>query len=108
MKKRDLDKTLNLIVKRLVNRFNPDQIILFGSHARGTARAESDIDLLVVLPLTGSKRAKQVEMRIALHDIRAPKDIIVATPDEVDRRRDIVGTFIRPALREGRVLYARS
>lgn len=108
MKKQDLDKTLNLIVKRLVNRFNPDQIILFGSHARGTARAESDIDLLVVLPLTGSKRAKQVEMRIALHDIRTPKDIIVATPDEVDRRRDIVGTFIRPALREGRVLYARS
>ena len=44
---------------------------------------------------------------MALHDIAVPKDIILATPDEVVRRRDIVGTIIRPALREGKVLYAR-
>jgi len=62
-----LEKALNSMVKRLVRL------------ARGTARADSDIDLLVVLPVTGSKRAKQVEMRVALHDIRVPKDIIVAT-----------------------------
>ncbi len=108
MNKRQLDKTLNLMVKRIVKRFDPDQIILFGSHARGTARADSDIDLLVVLPLVGSKRAKQVEMRVALHDIHVPKDIIVATPEEIARRRNIVGTIIRPALREGKVLYARA
>jgi predicted nucleotidyltransferase len=95
------------MVKRLVKRFDPEQIILFGSHARGTARPDSDIDLLVVLPLKGSKRAKQVEMRVALHDIRAPKDIIVATPEEVARQHNIVGTIIRPALREGKVIYAR-
>ncbi len=108
MNKRQLDKTLNLMVKRIVKRFDPDQIILFGSHARGTARADSDIDLLVVLPLAGSKRAMQVEMRVALHDIHVPKDIIVATPEEIARRRNIVGTIIRPALREGKVLYARA
>ncbi|MDE3090368.1 MAG: nucleotidyltransferase domain-containing protein [Chloroflexota bacterium] len=108
MTKRQLDKTLNLMVKRLIKRFDPDQIILFGSHARGTARADSDIDLLVVLPVTGSKRAKQVEMRVALHAIHVPKDIIVATPEEIARRRNIVGTIIRPALREGKVLYARA
>lgn len=96
------------MVKRLVQRFNPDQIILFGSRARGTARPDSDYDLLVVLPITGSKRAKQVEMRVALHDLNVPTDIIVATPDEIERRREIVGTIIRPALREGKVLYARS
>ncbi|MBI5032366.1 MAG: nucleotidyltransferase domain-containing protein [Chloroflexi bacterium] len=107
MDKRKRTKTLNLIVKRLVTRFDPDQIILFGSHARGTARPDSDIDLLVVLPITGSKRAKQIEMRIALHDIRVPKDIIVATPDQVARQKNIVGTLIHPALREGKVLYAR-
>lgn len=107
MDKRKMDKTLAVIVKRLVQHFDPDQIILFGSHARGTAQPDSDIDLLVVLPVTGSKRAKQVEMRVALHDIRVPKDIIVATPEEIARRRDIVGTIIRPALREGKVLYAR-
>jgi uncharacterized protein len=95
------------MVHRLVERFNPDQIILFGSHARGTARPDSDVDLLVVMPVTGSKREKQIELRCALHDIHIAKDIIVATPEEVERRRNIVGTLVRIALREGKVLYAR-
>jgi predicted nucleotidyltransferase len=107
MDNQKLDRALDQMVNRLVKRFDPEQIILFGSHARGTASPESDIDLLVVLPLEGSKRAKQVEMRVALHDIRVPKDIVVATPEEVARQRNIVGTVIRPALREGQVLYER-
>jgi predicted nucleotidyltransferase len=98
---------IELMVARLVDRFDPDQIILFGSQARGTAAPGSDVDLLVIMPVSGSKRAKQLEMRVALHDIAVAKDIILATPDEVARRRDIVGTIIRPALREGKVLYAR-
>jgi predicted nucleotidyltransferase len=103
-----ITETIETMVRRLVERFDPDQIILFGSHARGTAGPDSDVDLLVVMPVSGSKRARQVEMRLALHDIPLPKDIIVVTPEEVVRRRDIVGTIIRPALREGRVLYVRS
>ena len=98
---------IEMMVERLVDRFDPDQIILFGSQARGTAAPGSDVDLLVIMPVSGSKRAKQLEMRVALHDIAVAKDIILATPDEVARRRDIVGTIIRPALREGKVLYAR-
>jgi uncharacterized protein len=98
---------IDKMVRRIAERFDPDQIILFGSRARGTARPDSDVDLLVVMPVTGSKREKQIEIRCALHDIRVAKDIIVATPDEVEKRRNIVGTIIRPALREGKVLYAR-
>lgn len=107
MTDRQFTSTLKQMVKRLVEQFDPEQIILFGSHARGTATRDSDIDLLVVLPVTGSKRSKQVEMRVALHDFAVPKDIIVATPEEVAARRNIVGTIIRPALREGKVLYVR-
>ena len=99
--------TLRKIVKRLVDRFDPDQIILFGSYARGTARPDSDIDLLVILPVSGSKRTKQVEMRVALREFDVPKDVIVATPEEVARRHNTVGTIIHPALSEGKVLYAR-
>lgn len=101
------EQAIEMMVQRLVDRFDPEQIILFGSQARGMAAPGSDVDLLVIMPVTGSKRAKQLEMRMALHDIAVPKDIILATPDEVARRRDIVGTLIRPALREGKVLYAR-
>ena len=107
MKKKNVAPNIQKIVRRLVNRFDPDQIILFGSHARGTAGPDSDIDLLVIMPVTGSRREKQIEMRVALHDIRVPKDIILATPDQVARQKDVVGTLIRPALREGQVLYER-
>lgn len=100
-------RKIDEMVRRIAQRFDPDQIILFGSHARGSADADSDVDLLVVMPVSESKREKQIEIGVALHDIRVPLDIIVATPDEVRRRRNIVGTIIRPAMRDGEVVYTR-
>ena len=108
MAERTVAQNITLMVKRLTERFDPQEIILFGSHARGTAGPDSDVDLLVVMPVSGSRRDKQVEMRVALYDIPMPKDIILVTPDEVERQRDVVGTIIRPALLEGKVLYVRS
>ena len=101
------EQAIRMMVQRLVERFDPDQIILFGSQARGTAAPGSDVDLLVIMPVSGSKREKRVEMRVALHDITVSKDILLATPEEVLRDKDLIGTLIRPALREGKVLYAR-
>lgn len=96
------------MVQRIRTRFNPERIILFGSHARGDAGPDSDVDLLVVMPVKGSKLDKEVEIRMALRHIRVPKDIIVTTPQDYEWRKEIVGTIERPATREGRVLYARS
>jgi hypothetical protein len=59
------------------------------------------------MPVSGSKREKQIEIGVALHDIRIPMDIIVTTPEEVERRKNLVGTVIRPALREGEIIYVR-
>ena len=95
------------IVNRLVREFDPLKIILFGSHARGEANMYSDLDLLVVLRSVSPKRREVVEMRRALGDLPVSKDVIVTTPEEIDRRGDLVGTVLRPALREGRVLYER-
>lgn len=95
------------MIRRIVAKFDPDQIILFGSHARGQAGPNSDVDLLVVMPVHGSKRNRQLEIRSALHDIRIPKDIIISTPAEFQWRKDTVGTIEYPATREGEVLYAR-
>lgn len=97
---------LDRIVKRLVERFHPDEIILFGSHARGTAGPDSDYDLLVVTRVTGSRRAMRVKMRLAVHDLGIPIDVVVATRDEVETQRNIPGTLIRSAVQEGRPLYA--
>lgn len=99
---------LETMVSRLVTRFDPNEIFLFGSQARKNARADSDIDLLVILPVAGSLRAKRIEMRVALHDLQVPTDIVVATPTQVQQQRHVVGTLIRDALTEGKLLYARN
>lgn len=93
---------------RIARDFDPLRIILFGSHARGEATPDSDIDLLVVLPEATNKRQSAIEIRRALRDFPASKDIIVTTPDEIARRGDLIGPVLRPALREGKVLYERS
>jgi len=100
-------KEIQEMVRRIVTRFHPERIILFGSHARGDAGPDSDVDLLVVMPVEGSRREKAVEIGVALHDIRLPKDIIVTTPESFETRKEIAGTIERPAARQGRVLYAR-
>ena len=95
------------IVKRIITQFQPDKIILFGSHARGQAGLDSDVDMLVVMPVSGSKREKAIEIAVALHDIPIAKDVIVVTPDDFEWRSKIVGTIERPAAREGKLLYVR-
>jgi predicted nucleotidyltransferase len=95
------------MVRRIVKRFHPDRVILFGSHARGTAGPDSDVDLLIVMSVTGSKREKQLEVRRALHEFKVSKDIIVTTPEDFEWRKEIPGTIERPAAREGKVVYAR-
>jgi predicted nucleotidyltransferase len=101
-------RLIRSMVRRLVRQFDPEQIILFGSHARGTAGPDSDVDFLIVMPVKGSKREKMLEMQLALDDILVAKDIIVVTPDEMLRHRDIPGTIEQPAVLEGQVLYART
>ncbi len=107
MRKNDVQDVIDRMVRRIIRRFHPERIILFGSHARGTAGPDSDVDLLVVVAAGRSKREKQLEIRLALRDFRIPKDVIVSTPEEFAWRKDVVGTIEHPAVREGKVLYAR-
>lgn len=107
MKKNRLERMIDQMVLRIVERFDPEQIILFGSAGRGEAGPESDVDLLVVMPIQGSRREKAVEIGVAVNDIPVPKDIFVTTPEDFEWRKDIVGTIERPAAREGRLVYAR-
>lgn len=99
------DAAIQTMVDRIVQRFHPLRVILFGSHARGSALPESDVDLLVVLREVADKRRTTVEIRRALGDLPVSKDIIVTTPDEIARRGDLVGSVLRPALRDGKVVY---
>ena len=104
----DFDTTLREIIDRIVSGFSPRKIILFGSHARGTATPESDVDLLVVTDRPGSRRQQAVAIDLALADIRVAKDVLVVGAEELDRERDVVGTIAYPAWREGIVIYYRA
>ena len=108
MRRRDRERLIRRMAQTIVRRFDPERVILFGSHASGRAGAFSDVDLLVVLPVSGSKREKQIEIGVALHQFGVPVDVIVTTPEEFMWRKEIPGTIERPAALEGRVLYARA
>ena len=102
------ERILTDITKCLVARFRPERIILFGSHARGTADDRSDVDILVVCPIKGKRRTLMVEMDTALEGLELAIDIIVLTPDEFELDRQIPGTVARPAWLEGKVVYEHS
>ncbi len=98
---------LKVILDRIVAGFAPLKVILFGSRARGHGGPESDVDLLVVLPHAPNTRVAAIEIRRALKDLPVSKDVVVTTPQEIERRGGIVGTLLNAALREGRVLFER-
>ena len=80
------------------------RIILFGSHARGEATAQSDLDILVIEPEVESATKESVRLRRSLSDLRIPADIVVVDEDRARRRAKVAGTMVERALREGRVL----
>ncbi len=93
--------------KRIAREFNPEKIILFGSHAYGTPREYSDVDLLVIMPFDGSAFRKSLE----IEDRIAPPfylDIVVRSPDDAARRYREGDPLIQEAFDRGRVLYERN
>jgi len=106
-KKLSVKAAIREMVRRIVKQFDPEKIILFGSQARGDAGPDSDVDLLVVMRVEGSKFDKTVEIRGTLHDIDVSKDVVVTTPEDFAWRSKHVGTIEYPAVKEGKVVYER-
>ncbi|MBC7783157.1 MAG: nucleotidyltransferase domain-containing protein [Burkholderiales bacterium] len=94
------------IANRIGAAFDPAQIVLFGSHAYGTANDASDVDLLVVTDQSGKPRDIGVEMW-SFAKPSFPLDIVVRRPEEVRRRYTEWDPLIRSALDKGVVLYER-
>lgn len=92
------------LAKRIAQEFEPEQIILFGSHAHGNPNRDSDVDLLVIMPFEGKGTRKAVEILNRVNP-RIPLDLVVRTPEEVQRRLDLNDFFLREILERGRVLY---
>lgn len=89
---------------KLVHEYHPHQVVLFGSHARGLATEDSDVDLLVVLPFEGKSIQKSVEMRLKLRPPFAV-DLLVKTPETIRQRLAMGDTFIEDIFKNGKVIY---
>ena len=96
------------VTERLVQRFDPDRIIVFGSHVYGQPTSDSDVDLLIVMDSDErpAERARQVSKLLRPRPF--PMDILVRTPEEIEHRLEIGDYFIREVLERGKVLYERS
>jgi uncharacterized protein len=93
------------IVRRIVLVAAPERIVLFGSAARGEAGPNSDLDLLVIKPGDYHRGRLTDAIYRSLIGVGEAVDIVVVTPEDVERYRDALGLVIGPALREGRVIY---
>jgi predicted nucleotidyltransferase len=93
------------VVRRVVEAAQPDQVILFGSAARGDMGPYSDLDLLVVKAGKFDRRRLTRTIYRRLAGAEAAVDVVVVTPEEVERYRDTACLVICPALREGKVVY---
>ena len=105
------EEILQRMTRAIVDEVDPEQVILFGSRARGEAREDSDVDLIVIeAEPFGEGRSQFSEMtrvREALKEFMIPKDILVFSLEDVEYWRDSLNNVLARALREGRVLYER-
>lgn len=98
-------RSIHAFARRVAKEFKPKKIILFGSYAYGKPTADSDVDMLVIMPFEGRGARKAAEILIAL-DPRFPIDLLVRTPEQIRTRIKLGDYFIREIVQKGKVLYA--
>ena len=96
------------MVRKIAAEYAPERIILFGSQTSGTARADSDIDLLIIKDTTDRFIDRWTQVRRILTDRTRTQslDTLILTPEELKRRLEIGDQFIAEIMEKGEVLYA--
>ena len=100
-------KTIDEIRDIIVETYQPEKIVLFGSYANGNPTEDSDLDLLIVLETNLPKPKRNLGIKRILRRWKIAKDIIVKTPEEFNTYKEMAGTIIYPAVKEGKILYER-
>ena len=99
-------EAITTIAQKIAQEFDPERIILFGSYATGAATADSDVDLLVIMPFEGKPFWKSLEI---LNRVNPPfaVDLLARKPADTAQRYQLGDPLIRDALDHGKVLYER-
>ena len=101
-------KTIRRIAQHIAERFDPEQIILFGSHAYGKPTGDSDVDLLVVMDTPKDELEAMVEIAKSLPILTFGVDVIVRSRRTLERRKELGDWFLREVTEKGKVLYERT
>ena len=100
------EQEISSVVSRIVEFYQPEKVILFGSYALGNADENSDLDFLLIKETNEHPLNRAAGIRKALRDILLPMDILVYTPSEISKDQARKFTFIYDVLRSGKILYA--
>jgi uncharacterized protein len=95
------------IVQKIALGYNPDKIILFGSYANGDPDENSDLDLFVVKETDLPRPQRMVHLRKMLYGSMIPIDLIIYTPQEIEKSKENPYSFVYAVLRTGKTLYER-
>ena len=101
-------KTIRALANHIAKKYNPEEIILFGSHAYGKPTAWSDVDLLVVMDTPGDEFEKSLEIRDSLPSLNFGLDVIVRSRKVIERRKKLGDWFLVDITEKGKTLYERS
>jgi predicted nucleotidyltransferase len=99
-------RAIRRFARAIADRFHPDKIVLFGSFAYGKPNADSDVDLLVIMPAR-KQRSQAYKIRLAL-SAPFPLDLLVRTPDTMKWRLEEGDSFLREIMAKGKVLYEKA
>jgi len=102
----DIEKEIKRITDRIVKKYKPEKIILYGSFAYGNPCKDSDVDLLVVKSTKEPRTKRHLKLDRMLLDRTMPLDILVYTPAEIEKRMVLGDFFIRDVIKQGKILYA--
>ncbi len=97
-------ESIEELAKSIAQKFQPERIVLFGSFAEGQERADSDVDLLIVMPYKGKSHQRAIEVLKEIQP-RFAVDLLVRTPDEIKKRLALNDFFMQEIFKKGKVLY---
>lgn len=101
-------RTIRALADQIAREFNPDEIILFGSHAYGKPQAWSDVDLLVVMDTPKGEMRAILDIADSLPDLPFSVDIVVRSRTVLEKRKKLGDWFLREITAKGKVIYERT
>ncbi len=99
------EEKIKKLIEKIVEEYKPEKIYLFGSYAWGNPDKDSDVDIFIIKDTEKDRLKRQLEVRRLIKG-RLPVDVLVYTPEEIEKRLKMRDFFIEDILSKGKAVYA--